>query len=100
MTIRATQTSIRVNLPCCGWNRRCGGSIHEAGFFGPPNRVRMATQCPKLPGAECHRRHGHVRPEDVVENQDHELGVLKLQMCRLLPVRLKISDRLLRLARP
>ena len=31
-----------------------------------------------LPVAQCHRRHGHVRPEDVVENQDHKLRVLKL----------------------
>jgi hypothetical protein len=46
----------------------------------PSAKLAASTSRVNSPGAQCHRRHGHVRPEDVVENQDHELRVLKLQI--------------------
>jgi hypothetical protein len=48
----------------------------------------------KLPVAQRQRRYGDVRPEDAVENEDHHLGVLQLQVCRLRPERLDRPDRL------
>src|SRR5271154_5954741 len=47
----------------------------------------------KLSGAQSHGRDGDVRPENVVENQNHELRVLQLQVGRVFPERLELKDR-------
>ena len=57
---------------------------------GTARVTRAGRRCPpgRLAGAQPHRRHCHVRPEDSIEKQDDELGVLKPQVCRVLPERL------------
>ena len=49
-----------------------------------------------LPGAERKRPHRNVRPKDIVENQDNQLGVLELQEGLLRPEWFDQQERVVR----
>jgi hypothetical protein len=60
----------------------------------PVKQASFRQVCVNLPVAQSHGRYRHMWPEHAVKNQDHKLRVLKLQMCRMLPERLELHDRL------